>query len=62
MPIDYIDLIMRDTYLQDIEGGSSFDARYKQMKIIFLWDSTGRPAKVKKASTHVLAVITNTII
>ena len=31
------------------------------MKIILLWDSTGRSAKVKKVSTHVLAVITNTL-
>ena len=31
------------------------------MKKILLWDSTGRSAKVKKVSTHVLAVITYTI-
>ena len=42
-------------------GDSSFDARHKQMKIILLWDSTGRSAKVKKVSTHVWLVITNTI-
>ena len=60
MPIDYIDIIMRDTYLPDIEEIRAL-MQDKQMKIILLWDSTGRSAKVKKVSTHVLAVITNTI-
>ena len=60
MPIDYIDIIMRDTYLQDIEEIGALMQDINKWKIILLWDSTGRSAKVKKVSTHVLAVITNT--
>ena len=60
MPIDYIDLIMRDRYLQDIVEIRAL-MQDKQMKIILLYDTTGRSAKEKKVSTHVLTVITKTL-
>ena len=49
MPIDYIDLIMRDRYLQDIEEIRALMQDIKQMEIILLWDSTGRSAKRKES-------------